>query len=443
MMKIPFILLFLFTSVFASEDIVNHIHSEHFWEFLLSILFSIIFIFVIGHYILKKKNNQLEAKVAEVIYDLEKAQSVAKIGSWVYDLKNNKLRWSKEIYSMFEVDIGDDNLYEKFINRVHPDDRETLEEAYRLSLKNQTGYSLEHRLLMDDGSIKYVLENCVSSFEEDGIPKVSRGTVQDITEATLIKIELKEKDAYMFQQARLAQMGEMLSMIAHQWRQPLAAISSNNISIKTVLELEVYNLKDDKEQKDFLNFVYGSLHKTTTYLQNLSNTITNFSNFYKPNREFTSENVDAVILKAYNLVADSLSSEEIEVEFKLESNNEFMMHENEFMQVILNIIYNAKDQLIQNSIENPIIRIDSSFINNELCINIADNAGGIGEENIDKIFDPYYSTKLEKNGTGLGLYMSKIIIKDYHGGDIYAKNSNNGAIFTIRIKKVQGKNDEL
>jgi len=440
-MKQVFIPLFLSTSLFASGDLVDHIqdiYSNHLSEFLLLISLISLSIFLFVYYILKKKNNKLEAKVAKVIDDLEKAQAIAKTGSWVYDLKNGKLRWSKEIYTMFEVDKNDsDNLYEKFINRVHPDDRKTLEGAYSLSLKNQTGYSLEHRLLMADGSIKYVLENCINSFEEDGTPIISHGTVQDITESTLIKSELKEKDAHLFQQSRLAMMGEMLSMIAHQWRQPLGTVSANIISIQSALELEKYNLKDDKEREKFLKFLNTKMDKTTLYLQDLSQTITNFSNFYKPDKKFQMVEVTEVLLKAYNLVFDSLDSYNINVDFDLESNYEFMMHENEFTQVVLNIINNAKDQLLQNSIEAPRINISTYMENDTFCIDIADNAGGINEKNLDKIFDPYYSTKLEKNGTGLGLYMSKVIIKDYHGGDIYAKNSDNGAIFTIRIKNEQ------
>jgi len=290
---------------------------------------------------------------------------------------------------------------------------------------------------MNDGSIKYVIEKGESSFEEDGTPIISHGTVQDITDDTLIKQELKEKDAYMFQQSRLALMGEMLSMIAHQWRQPLAAISAHNISLRTTLELGIYDLKDEKKREDFLNFLNVKISKVALHLKHLSYTVTNFSNFYKPDKKFKLTKVDDVILKSYELLFDSLDATKIQTEFKLESNCEIMMHENEFTQVIINIINNAKDQLVLKNIENPMIKINSCMQRDKLYINISDNAGGIDEEKLDKIFDPYYSTKLEQNGTGLGLYMSKVIIKDYHHGDIYAKNSDSGAIFTIRIKKVQ------
>jgi len=444
LIKYIFTALFLFTSLEASGGLFTHLHtiySNHLPELLLLTFFIILPFILIVYFILNKKNEQLKIKIAEAVCDLEKAQSIAKIGSWIYDLKKNKLRWSQETYLMFEVSQNEnDNLYEKFINRVHPDDRNELEDAYSTSLKNKTGYSLEHRLLMDDGSIRYVLENCITAFEEDGIPIVSHGTVQDVTDATLIKMEIKEKDAYMFQQARLAQMGEMLSMIAHQWRQPLGAIAANTISMQTAIELEKYDLAEDKGREEFLKYLNTKMDKTTLNLQDLSQTITNFSNFYKPDKKFQIVEVTEVLLKAYTLVFDSLDSYNIKVEFDLESQYEFRMHENEFMQVILNIINNAKDQLIQNDIEKPIINIATYMEDDAFFINISDNAGGIKEESLDKIFDPYCSTKLEKNGTGLGLYMSKVIIKDYHNGDIYARNSESGAIFTIKIKNEQEEN---
>lgn len=383
---------------------------------------------------LEQRNEELEDKLREAISDLEKAQSIAKIGSWVYEIQNNQLRWSKETYKMFEVDIGnDDNLYEKFIQRVHPQDRTALEDIYGSSLKKQTGYYLEHRLLMDDGSIKYVQENCETTFEIDGTPIVSHGTVQDVTEAALIKIELKKKDSHMLQQSRLAQMGEMLSMIAHQWRQPLASISAMGINVRTTLELQQYDLKDDTQRKKFFDLLNFYFDKTDSNIQNMSNIITNFSNFYKPNKEPKEANIDDVILKAYNLIEDRLQSSKIEL--SLDANYRFMMHENEFMQVILNIVNNAQEQLVLNEIKNPVININSYSNEDTVYVVISDNAGGIAENIIDEVFDPYFSTKHEKNGTGLGLYMSKVIIKDYHGGDIYAQNSDNGAIFTIIIKK--------
>ncbi|MEA2100459.1 MAG: ATP-binding protein, partial [Campylobacterota bacterium] len=385
-------------------------------------------------------NNALESKVQKVDNDLQIAQRMAKVGSWVLNISTNDLKWTSETYNIFELDekIKYYNLYAEFINRVHPDDRSKLEVSYAKSLQDKRSYNLEHRLLMDDGSIKYVIEHCETIFAKDGTPITSYGTVQDITDRVLIKQELEKKDAYLLQQSRLAQMGEMLSMIAHQWRQPLASISTAQINMQLVLDLEKYDLNDKNEQKKFLDYFEDKLTKIGLYTKNLSQIITDFSDFYKPNKKSEILLFDEIVQKAYKMVADTIKSNSIKVNIDLNANYKIKVHENELIQVVLNLINNAREQLLQNNIKNPMIKIQSYISDDDVCLEVGDNAGGINEKIIDKLFDPYFSTKLEKNGTGLGLYLSKIIIKEYHHGSIYAKNSKNGAIFTIRIKTYRG-----
>ena len=389
---------------------------------------------------LKEINRELESRISEATYELERAQEVAKIGSWVLDNSNTQLKWSKETYKIFDIDSNSQNLYEDFLQRIHPEDREKMQSAFLKSLDDQVGYKVEHRILMDDGSIKYILETCENSFDKDGTPLISHGTAQDITESVLAKEEMKKKDAFMLQQSRLAQMGEMLSMIAHQWKQPLTAIGTIGIALKTILELGKYDLKDEKQRDEFIKYLNIRLDKIALYVLNLSQTITDFSDFYKPNKRATLLQIDDVIYKSFSLVEDKVKSNMIKVEFNLEVDCKIMMHENEFMQVILNIINNASDQLVQNRVDSPKIVISNYIKDDKLYITIEDNAGGIDKNIIDEIFEPYSSTKLEKNGTGLGLYMSKTIIKDYHNGDIYAENNEFGAIFTIVLDKE--KNEE-
>ena len=431
--------------------LINYHQEKNFiylYETFLFILFISI-IFFLRQNILKKKNSELELlqdklkaanknlalRVSEATYELERAQEVAKIGSWIFNNREGSLKWSKETYNIFGLEQGVEYLHADFIQRIHPDDKEKVEDAYRVSLAEKKGYSIEHRILMDDGSIKYILETCETTFDEEGRALISHGTAQDITSSVMAKLELKKKDAFMLQQSRLAQMGEMLSMIAHQWKQPLTAIGTIGIALKAILELEKYDLNDAAQRKDFLDYLETRLDKIALYVQNLSQTITDFSDFYKPNKQAILLDVNDVIDKAYSLVEDKMKSSMIEVEFNLELNSKIMMHENEFMQVILNIINNASEQLIQNKISSPKIIISDFMKEQRLHITIEDNAGGIDESIMDEIFEPYSSTKLEKNGTGLGLYMSKTIIKDYHNGDIYAKNNDLGAIFTIVLDK--------
>lgn len=433
----------------------NKIHFQYLTE-VISFFVFLLGIFSFKHYILNKKNetlqelqeqileinHNLEKRIDEAVSDLEKAQSIAKIGSWIFDLQTKELKWSKETYRIFGVEEQDqENLYKKFIARIHPQEKDHVIEQYQESLKRKTHYQLEHRLLMEDGSIKYVYEKCETTYAEDGTAIISYGTVQDITESVLIKEELKRKDAYLLQQSRLAQMGEMLSMIAHQWKQPLGAISATQVAVKTVLYLEKYDLEDTKERKDFFKYLHEKLDQIALYVQNLSQTITDFSSFYKPHTSAKVLDVDETIQRAYRLIEESVKFENININFSLKSNQSILMHENEFMQVILNIISNAKEQLLDQKRENPTIEVRSYVSQESLYIEIEDNAGGIDEKIIDNIFNPYFSTKLEKNGTGLGLYMAKIILKDYHNGDIYVKNGLKGAIFTIRIDRVKSQGE--
>jgi signal transduction histidine kinase/ABC-type amino acid transport substrate-binding protein len=430
---------------------VNYTKGFDFWYYReIFALFVLLVLFLLyKENFLKKKNKdleelqeklvelnyKLESKIQEANLDLEKAQEIAKLGSWVYDIQNNELRFSKQTYIIFEIDPdGVTDLKESFKNRVHPDDLRRITDLYYESLEKKTKYRISHRIVMDDGSVKHIDVHCETIYD-DGLALISYGTVQDITQSVLLEKEMKEKDALMLHQSRLAQMGEMMSMIAHQWKQPLSAISATQITLKAVIELEKYDLSDKHDRENFLNFLKKHLDKIALYVQNLSKVINDFSNFYKPNKDSKQLDLDSVVLKAYELIRDSLISCTIDVDFDLNSKSLITIHENEFIQVVLNILNNAKDQFSQKGIFNAKIHIRTYETDKEVVLEIQDNAEGIEDDVIEYIFDPYFSTKLDKNGTGLGLYMSKMIISEYHNGDISVRNSSDGAIFTIKIKK--------
>jgi C4-dicarboxylate-specific signal transduction histidine kinase/ABC-type nitrate/sulfonate/bicarbonate transport system substrate-binding protein len=381
-------------------------------------------------------NETLETRVEEAVYELEVAQEIGKIGSWIYDLEKNQLKWSKQCYTIFDIPKEKvNNLYESFQGRIHPDDLSMVEKNYEESLNHQKYYEVQHRLLMADDSIKYVYERGKTIFSHDGKALKTYGTVQDITEKVLNQEELNKKDAFLLHQSRLAQMGEMLSMIAHQWKQPLSAIASTEITLKTAVELEKYDLYDKTQQQEFLTFLLDRLDKIALYVQNLGKTIDNFSNYYKPNKASSLVSLDSIIQKSMELIQDSLKSALIEWEEDLNSKDKISAHENELMQVVLNILNNAKDQLINNNIENPKIILRSYTLQKSVVLEIEDNAGGVKEDILPKIFDPYFSTKREKNGTGLGLYMSKMIVEEYHDGHLMVENTKEGAKFMIKVNK--------
>jgi len=231
----------------------------------------------------------------------------------------------------------------------------------------------------------------------------------------------RSKDKQLIQQSRLAQMGEMISMIAHQWRQPLAAISSIGSAIKVKATLN----KLDKESSIELS------NKILDYSQHLSSTIDDFRDFFKENKEKKEITYNELINSVLSIVEISVTNKEIILEQKLNSDIVFHTYPNEIKQVILNLIKNAEDVLVENNIENPKITIETDGN----TLSISDNGGGISEEIQNKIFDPYFSTKTKKDGTGLGLYMSKTIIEEHCGGELTVSNNKDGAVFTIKLEE--------
>jgi signal transduction histidine kinase len=214
-------------------------------------------------------------------------------------------------------------------------------------------------------------------------------------------------------------MGEMLSMIAHQWRQPLSAISASS----AVIYLKASRDKLDKDTAIELS------NKIKDFSQHLSSTIDDFRDFFKTNKKQSSTNFSKILDSVLGIVSSSLEQNNITLKLDDKSHKDFETYENELKQVLLNLIKNAEDALVENSVEDATINV---CINDNILF-VKDNAGGISEDIIDKIFDPYFSTKTKKDGTGLGLYMSKTIIEEHCNGKFYVENEDDGAKFTIIV----------
>lgn len=234
--------------------------------------------------------------------------------------------------------------------------------------------------------------------------------------------EVKEKDKAMLHQSRLAKMGEMLNMIAHQWRQPLTQLGSIIMELETAI---VFN-KADK------NFLLTMSKDATKVIQFMSLTIEDFRNFFKPEKNKEDFYIYKACKEAIYLISESLNNQNIKLNIIVKNDKLIHGYKREYSQVILNLLVNAKDALIENGIESPIIELTIDVENNLSKITIEDNAGGIKDEIIDKVFEPYFSTK-SSHGTGLGLYMSKMIIEKNMKGRLSVRNSKNGAIFEIIV----------
>ncbi len=245
------------------------------------------------------------------------------------------------------------------------------------------------------------------------------------------KYKMEEQDKFIQQQAKLAQMGEMMSMIAHQWRQPLASINSNIAGINNKLEAGKFNLCDKDSQKEFLDFLQKKHQRIIKYTQHLSDTIDVFRTFYKPDKEKRKESIILPIENTLKIIETSLINSDIKLIKKFNISENVLIYNNELIQVLSNILKNSKDNFIEKNIKNRIITIETEKKDNNIIIKISDNGGGIPPKIINKIFDPYFSTKDEKNGTGLGLYMSKTIIEKHHNGRLEVKNIKNGVCFEI------------
>ena len=249
-------------------------------------------------------------------------------------------------------------------------------------------------------------------------------TMQDLT-------QIQQKERLLLQQSRMAQMGEMLSMIAHQWRQPLGAISSAIFGIQTKLATGKYDNQESNENLyKFLNTKHNRINE---YVQFLSTTIDDFRNFFKPDKKKELVIFETPIERALLIVEGSLISHAITVEYTFNVKEKVEMHQNEIMQVILNIVKNSEDNFLEKKTDNPKITIETNNMPAHYEIIISDNGGGIAPNIIDNVFEPYFSTKDEKNGSGLGLYMSKMMIEQHSGGLLQVQNIKDGVAFSILI----------
>ncbi len=257
--------------------------------------------------------------------------------------------------------------------------------------------------------------------EKKELEKIKENFKHDLEKRVKEEVEKnRQKERIMMQQSRLAQMGEMVSMIAHQWRQPLSAISALNSTMMLKAKLDKLCKTDAiKLSKDIEECI-----------KHLNLTIDDFRDFFKDKKEKEEVALKEIVQKTIDIISVTLVRSNIELITQYNSDKKIKTYTNEIKQVVLNIIKNAEDALLENKIKNPKINIQTY----DTKIIISDNAGGIPDDIIDKIFDPYFSTKTKKDGTGLGLYMSKTIIEEHCGGKLNVCHSNDGAVFTIMLE---------
>jgi signal transduction histidine kinase len=229
----------------------------------------------------------------------------------------------------------------------------------------------------------------------------------------LIEDEKRVQQTLLLQQSRLASMGEMISIIAHQWRQPLNFLSYSFMHIKN-------NCKNDDD-------AILTIKEANEQLQYMSQTIENFRNFYNPSKNKESFSIEESSNNILKIVTPTLTPLRIKIKIRTQEDFSFFANSNEFEQVILNLVNNAKDALIERKIKEPTIHIDIQ----KNCVSVCDNAGGILKENQNKIFEPYFSTKT--NSDGIGLYIAKTIIETEMQGRLSLETTKEGSCFIIEL----------
>ena len=311
-------------------------------------------------------------------------------------------------YDYWNWIVGAGFYEDDLLNKIN-EKKEKLSEQYNKYIKNILILSTILTIVL------LIISRYVSNFLE--------------TKFNQYKKELDKKQMILHQQSKMAAMGEMIANIAHQWRQPLSTITTASSGMR--LQKELGLLTDE--------FFDEATNKISTSSLYLSQTIDDFRNFFSPNKQKSSFYIKTLVDTTLNLISTQFKSKDIEIINNIE-NVEIYNYENELMQALINILNNAKDELIKKDYERFIF-IDIYKNEEELIISVKDNAGGIKEENLEKIFEPYFTTKHQSQGTGIGLYMTEEIITKHLNGTIEAENIyftyNNkqykGASFTIRL----------
>jgi two-component system C4-dicarboxylate transport sensor histidine kinase DctB len=233
----------------------------------------------------------------------------------------------------------------------------------------------------------------------------------------------REKEQLLVQKSKFIALGEMISNIAHQWRQPLSELSSILMFIKfkySINALDSQTMEKKSQEADRV-------------LEYMSHTIDDFRNFFMPKKEKEEFYLYKAIDSVMTIVSSSLKSYNIKIDIDIDEKLQLKTYLNEYQQVVLNILKNAKDVLVEKEVKNPFIKITAFEELDYVILYIEDNGGGITVEPKSKIFEPYFTTKSQSDGTGIGLYMSKIIIDKNMKGKLRVRNTNLGAKFVIVI----------
>jgi len=315
-------------------------------------------------------------------------------------------------------------LHSTFQDITHPDDLDVdLEYVHQMLNRERNSYVMRKRYLHKNGTVVWIDLTVALVWKEEGTPDFFISVVEDVNEEVQIEEQIQTQEQMLLYQSRMAAMGEMIGMIAHQWRQPLTVIAMEANTI--LLNVMMKTIQSDETLQN--------ANKILDMTQHLSKTIDDFRNFFSSSKTMELVSLTSVADMALSLVDKSLEHNAIIVTKEYLSEREIPLLKREISQVLVNIINNAKEALVENNPEHREIRIVVTQKEEAMEIQIENNGGSIPEEIITRVFEPYFTTKHPSGGTGLGLYMSQIIIEKHHHGTIRVNNTLEGCMFTITL----------
>ncbi|MFV7790380.1 ATP-binding protein [Aliarcobacter lanthieri] len=315
-----------------------------------------------------------------------------------------------------------DELIGKNHNIVrHPDTPKEKFEALWSSILNKQVYKTTVKNLSKNRKDLYLNTTIIPILDEFENIIEFVAIRYDITNEVMLQKELEEKQRIIFLQSRMASLGQMLANIAHQWRQPL-----------TELNLSLFNLKksfESKDKKDFDTFYNSSKN----LILGMSNTIEDFTNFFNPQKQKDKFLLNLSISEALKILSRVIEDEKISIKFDITKDLELLGIKNELVQVLLNLISNSKDAFNEHKILKKEIILKSYQDSKFIYLEFIDNALGIPKDIENHIYEPYFTTKYQSSGTGLGLFISKVIIENSFNGHILYNKTNNGSKFTLKF----------
>lgn len=404
-------------------------------------------------------NENLEERVAARTAELHERErqlshvlEVTGEGVWDWQVGDGVVRHNRRWCEILGIeDRYLEHPIDFFVERLHPDDREQVMAAVTATLRGGGSYHSTHRMLGAQGQIVWVEDRGdVMERGDDGKPRRIAGSINDITarkqaEAELeaqrqqleelnrslqqrvdeAVAELRDKDLVLIRQGRLAAMGEMIGNIAHQWRQPLNALS--------MLISNLQFAQRDKQLTD--EYMENNVAIANRLIQKMSTTINDFRNFFSPDKEMVPFSALQQVQSTISLVDAAFKNHNIVVTVEDDTDLQLLGYPNEYSQVLLNLLNNAKDAFVERKTEGA-ITISLTANDDRGVVAVRDTGGGIAEEIRDKIFEPYFSTK--PMGTGIGLYMSKMIIERNMHGSLTVQCSEGGSTFSIAVPLWKG-----